>query len=306
MRMPLVLVMACALGGGVYLVAKLSAFSGNRGIANSLEDNSPSWISPVKSGGVQLRSAAGRMHPNPSEIGEDQNSDARIQRALTLIDEMRDTDFERDLVAALGSDSIGLQVARGLIAGRHHEVVGSSQIAQSFMNDLKSDPRSGIQIIGEALQRIPQDRFEADRLTLLQIASTIPGMESDASDFALKEITNNIVEIPTGEPQTGNVGDSGARSSLIAMAHRLFIGLNSDSDLAYSGTLEALERQPDSAIRRTIIDQLLGKFPDRREELQNELTARQIDPYQVIHPEGAPAPSGADALSAEAPQEGSP
>lgn len=287
MRASLGIMMLCTLGGGIVIGLKFNDFSGNRGIANSQASDSPRWISPVKEGSsIQLSNSKGvdgqRRRRSDALNSSESFSTETLKRATQLLDEMRDTDLERDLATALGTDSVGIQVARGLMAGRHQEVVGASEISNAFLNDLKSDPRAGLEVIREALLRIPSKGFEADRLTLLQTASSLSGMGADASQLALDEVHSNIVDLPFGAGESsGGPGDSGTRASLVVSAHRMFIHLSESSDAAFSGTVQGLVRQPDSAIRRKLIDQFLAKFPDRRDDLQSELVARQLDPYRV-------------------------
>lgn len=286
MRASVGIMMLCTLGSGIVIGLKLNDFSGNRAIANSQRTDSPRWISPVKDGSsFPLSNSKGPDGLRRQKAGafnsSESTSSETLKRAVQLLDEMRDTDLERDLATALGTDSVGIQVARGLMAGRHQEVVGASDIASTFLNDLKSDPRTGLEVIREALLRIPSKGFEADRLTLLQTASSFSGMEADVSQLALDEVNSNIVDLPFNAGDPTVTGDLGNRASLVVSAHRMFIQLAESSDAAFSGTVQGLVRQPDSAIRRKLIDQFLGKFPDRREDLQNELVARQIDPYRV-------------------------
>jgi|GEM_PF-6006708 len=279
MKASLNFIMVCTLAGGIAIGVKWHAFNGNRGIATAVVEDSPR--KRVTAATFYQRSAMG------SGMSAEQR-DAVRSRAIELIDQMRETSFEGDFMAALGNDAIGSQVARGLVAGRHPEVVGASELANEFFTQLKGDPKSGMEIVREALHRIPEKGFEADRTTLLQTASTLRGMEKDASDLAVQEFNSNIVEATEAVVSDRAV----ARALLVATAYRIFIDLSSDPSGAYSGTIQGIVNQQDSAIRRTMIDKFLNKYPDLRDDLQRELAERQIDPYHIDVPQQVPQEAG--------------
>jgi hypothetical protein len=259
---------------GILVGERMNSFEGNRGLAKA--GDVPAVQEP-KAAEVQ-RSADSRdvRFAVPAAQSPGLAAGSGTGQGIQKIDELRDSAAEKSLTAALGDDSIGLKVSRALLAGRHSEVAGASEIAREFHEELRSDPRTGVQVIRESLGRIPPKGFEVDRITLLQTMSALPGVQTDVQELALQELISNVYEVPTGEAGTVSANDVN-RASLVVTAHRLFVEAADQSEVALSGTVQGVLAQPDSAVRRTMIDRFVARFPEHKEDIQRELGNNRID-----------------------------
>jgi hypothetical protein len=274
MRTSVVFSMIGIFALGIFVGDRMNSFEGNRALAKAEDPSLAQDVVGSPGPKFSENASAHAAAPKPQTISS--GNSVSVEAALRSIDDLRGSMAEKELSNSLGDDSIGLKVSRALIAGRHSDLPGAAQIAQEFQQELQKDPRAGVQILRESLGRIPQKGFEVDRITLLQSMSTLSGMQADVKDAALQEVTSNVYELPSADTATVSA-ENVNRASLVVTAHRLFVESAEHPEAALSGTVDAVMAQPDSAIRRTMIDRLVAKFPDQKDSLQRELAQRHLD-----------------------------
>lgn len=203
------------------------------------------------------------------------------------------SEHEADLAKVLGSDEGSAKLRRFLTADRHEgEVPGAHLLVARYLDELKEDPKAGLNTLEGALDRIPATGFPLERASLLLTMNDVVEKSDQIKARSLTELTQNITparpdpQAATTPEEVDSALSTTAEMMLPIVAHQVFLKNTTDSGEALSGTIDGISAQPDPGVRIAIASQFLGAYPDLRNDLISSLNAKGIDSPVSALPSG--------------------
>lgn len=196
------------------------------------------------------------------------------------IDQIELSDSEARLAKAIGDDPLSIKLRRALIAPKHEDLIPNHhELGVKYLEDFRKTPAESIKMMTRALSVMPAEEFPMERASLIMVATTLPGQQTEAQQLALTELTTTIIE-PVKDARNAESNDLMVKHSQLMSipitAHMAFLRTSSDATMALSGTVEGIVAQPDLGLRFRLANQFISKFPSMEEELKITLARRGI------------------------------
>jgi hypothetical protein len=150
------------------------------------------------------------------------------------------------------------------------------------------DPEQGIRLAKEGLSRIPKLGFGMERMSLLEMAASIPGKAAEARELASQELTENLIparpsaEAARTEAELNEALSTTHDHNLPQVAAAIVVHLSESPEEALRTLSQSIQNQPEPFVQRQIAQQFLNAHPQSRRALEEELKRRGIEAAKVM------------------------
>lgn len=258
------------------------------------------------------RGSAATPDPELGLTAEAESAARRLASAEQGVDSFIAHNVDPQVHERLASPTrIGQRLARVAATVRHTETVpqaAAKAIEEPYRADFIDHPEETADEIRGALERVDSLDFAEERIGLLSILKLLPGMEEDARELGLREVTTMLPEarpVVTAATRTSASQEEVNRAMsweaqhvLPLLAYELFLNSTLDDPAAaMAGTIQAIVRQKDFLIRVGIAQGFINHFTELKPALYSELARREISlpelqprsteprsPFEVVPP----------------------